>query len=295
MLSFSGVCFTAFGPSRQLHINIKKACRGIDGFQSAAMTLLDQVRALVTVDVDSMDPTVAIRHKPCCNMTSNQAIAYFQATQPENTTLIDEAIAYVRAQSPPDATPDEYLQDVVDVLTILLAKIVAPHLSGKVLVQTSPTAAYDSDKTIAHAKKLVSIFEAHGIPKSRVCIKIPATPESIVACHALHSQGIHTLGTCLFSVPQALAAAQAGCIYISPYFHGTAVPRYPPDVLPPDPLILELRAHFDATVPEDLAHMQRVIASIIAALKGSKTLVMPARYRLPRELAASLTNHPQYH
>lgn len=56
-----------------------------------------------------------------------------------------------------------------------------------------------------------------------MCIKIPTTPESVVACNYLEKLGIRTLATCLFSVPQALAAHQAGCLYIAPYFNGTPV------------------------------------------------------------------------
>jgi transaldolase len=53
-----------------------------------------------------------------------------------------------------------------------------------------------------------------------VCIKIPATPESLVACSQLERRGIRTLATTLFCVPQALAAAQAGCLYVAPYVNG---------------------------------------------------------------------------
>lgn len=61
---------------------------------------------------------------------------------------------------------------------------------------------------------------AHRWYRERVSIKIPTTPESIVACQYLEKIGIRTLATCLFSVPQALAASQAGCLYIAPYFNG---------------------------------------------------------------------------
>jgi transaldolase len=104
--------------------------------------------------------------------------------------------------------------------TVLLAKEVYPHIQGHVMAQTSPAFAYDKDATIAHAQRLVRVFEAHGIPRNRVCIKIPATPESLLACQVLENAGIRTLGTCLFSLPQALAGAQAGCTYVAPYFNG---------------------------------------------------------------------------
>ena len=48
---------------------------------------------------------------------------------------------------------------------MLLAKEVYPYLTGRVHAQTSPSAAYDTEATIQHAKKLVSLFEANGIPK----------------------------------------------------------------------------------------------------------------------------------
>lgn len=48
---------------------------------------------------------------------------------------------------------------------VLLAKDVYPQLTGNVLVQTSPSAAYDTQKTIKHAQKLVALFEANGIPR----------------------------------------------------------------------------------------------------------------------------------
>jgi transaldolase len=121
-----------------------------------------------------------------------------------------------------------------------------------------------------------------------VCIKIPATPESLVACQYLEKVGIRTLATCLFSVPQAVAASQAGCLYIAPYFNGTLLPLHQ------WALVLscaylgneELRVHFDPTVwkeYEDTARehpMSPIIYDIVQTFKAinSKTLVMPARY-----------------
>lgn len=67
---------------------------------------------------------------------------------------------------------------------------------------------------------LLLFFLTVGVGRNRVCIKIPATPESMLACQYLHKIGIQTLATCLFSLPQALAASQAGCKYVAPYFNG---------------------------------------------------------------------------
>lgn len=130
-----------------------------------------------------------------------------------------------------------------------------------------------------------------------MCIKIPSTPESIVACQQLEKNGIRTLATCLFSVPQAVAASQAGCLYIAPYFNG----KRPFFLFGTQQRALttpvELRVHFEPSVwreYKDTASehpMAKVILDIVATYKriGSKTLVMPARSVLFLKLEKSYT------
>ncbi|TFK41575.1 aldolase [Crucibulum laeve] len=254
-----------------------------------ANSLLSQIHKLVTVDVDSMDSAVAARHalstEAFSDMTSNQAILYNEAIRPENSALIKHAIQYVQAKAL-NQSPDAFIQDVIDVLTVLLAKRVYPNITGKLHAQTSPSTAYDSEKTIEHAKKLVALFEEHDIPKNRVCIKIPATPESMIACHYLTKIGIQTLATCLFSVPQAVAASQAGCIYVAPYFNE----------------LQELRVHFEPQLwieyknPVVEHPMSQVIQSIIQLFKeiNSKTLVMPASIVNAKEAIALASLRPDH-
>ncbi|KAK7055956.1 aldolase [Favolaschia claudopus] len=248
---------------------------------STNATLLTQVRGLVTVDVDSMDPDVASRHSKAqkfCDMTSNQAIVYGQAPLSANKPLLESAIAHARNKTQLtelQVDSQEFEQDVVDVFTVLLAKQIYPYLTGNVHAQTSPSAAYDTEKTIQHAKKLVSLFAENGIPSNRVCIKIPATPESLLACRELQASGIQTLATCLFSLPQALAASQANCTYVAPYFN-------------------ELRVHFQPGVWVDYADpksehpMSSVILDIVHAFRhiGSQTKVMPASIVTTNEICS---------
>ncbi|KAF8886564.1 aldolase [Infundibulicybe gibba] len=246
-------------------------------------SLLSQVRQHISVDVDSMDIDVTLRHtnasEQFCDMTSNQAIAYFEGTKPKNVSLVKAAIQAANTQFTSAADVD-FGQLAVDHLTVLLAKEIYPHIKGNVLVQTSPSVAGDTEKTITHAKRLVSIFETNGIPKNRVCIKIPTTPESVVACQHLSALGIQTLATALFSLPQALAASQAGCTYIAPYFQ-------------------ELRVHFGLSPPNvapDHHPMYRVIQSICQKYQdiGSKTLVMPASVTSAEEVIALTKLQPHH-
>ncbi|TBU48333.1 aldolase [Dichomitus squalens] len=250
-------------------------------------SLLSYVRSRVIVDVDSMDPTVAARHTAgdgarFCDMTSNQAIVFGEAARPDRAELLEKACAQVRS-SEAELDIETQVSDIIDLLTVLLAKEVYPYLTGRVHAQTSPSTAHNTEATIQHAKKLVSVFEANGISKSRVCIKIPATPESIIACQYLERLGIRTLSTCLFSVAQAIAAHQAGCLYIAPYFN-------------------ELRVHFEPGVWKEYADTakehpaSRVISSIVRLYKeiGASTLVMPASIVTSKEVLALVSLKPDH-
>jgi transaldolase len=93
------------------------------------------------------------------------------------------------------------------------------NIQGRVLLQSSAFGAYDTDKVVAHARAYARELEREGIPKDRFCIKIPCTGPALNASPILLKEGIRTLGTSLFSLPQAIAASQAGCLSISPYYN----------------------------------------------------------------------------
>ncbi|KDQ60312.1 hypothetical protein JAAARDRAFT_174366 [Jaapia argillacea MUCL 33604] len=247
------------------------------------ISLLSQISSTVTIDVDSMDPQVAAGFESIyqfCDMTSNQAIVYNESIRKERTHILKSVI---QAAKESHKNIEGAVDDAVNLLTVLLAKEVFPYLKGRVHAQTSPSAAYDTEATVQHAKELVSVFEQNGIPRSRVCIKIPATPESIIACRRLEQEGIRTLATSLFSVPQAVAASQAGCLYVAPYFN-------------------ELRAHFEPSLwkeykdPAKEHPMSPVISAIVQTFKtiGSTTLVMPASIVTAAEVKALASLHPDH-
>lgn len=158
---------------------------------------------------------------------------------------------------------------------MLLAKPVIPYLKGRVHAQLSPKYAYDTLKSLEHAHRLVALFNKHGIPTDRICLKIPATGPSIAACAILEKEGIRTLATCLFDVTQAIAASQAGCLYIAPYFN-------------------ELRVHFDPGLWKAYSNtakehpMSSHIRDIVQTYKDTKakTYIMPASLVTPDEVVA---------
>lgn len=56
-----------------------------------------------------------------------------------------------------------------------------------------------------------------GFDVDRISIKIPSTWEGMMACRTLELAGIRTLATTLFTMAQAVLAAEVGCTYIAPY------------------------------------------------------------------------------
>ncbi|KAH8102663.1 aldolase [Cristinia sonorae] len=269
-------------------------------------TLLTQLRDRVVVDVDSMDPAVAEKYSQYarfCDMTSNQAIAFSEASKPGRVAVVKAACVQAKARLPTSGI-EEQVTLALDILTAYLAKDVIPYLEKRVHAQTSPSVAHNTEKTIAHATRLVEQFEAVGIPRSRVCIKIPLTPESVVACHALQNAGINTLGTCLFNLPQALAASQAGCLYVAPYFNGAAFVFFTSTnlVIWLWLGIAELRVHFQPDTWVEYKNTVEehptiaVIDSVMKAFKAidSPTLVMPASIVTVSEILALAALHPHH-
>ncbi len=77
--------------------------------------------------------------------------------------------------------------------------------------------SFDTRATIEKARRLIDLYARRGVRPARVLIKIAATWEGIRAAEVLEREGIHCNITLLFSVAQAIAAAQAGATLISPF------------------------------------------------------------------------------
>lgn len=145
-----------------------------------------------------------------------------------------------------------YLADLLVVAqTVKVAIQITPHLHGKMHIQTNPYYAYSTDKTVANAFRknshipgnllrsdmfvgIVYLFKefAPGWDSSRICIKIPSTWEGMLACRTLQLAGVHTLATTLFSMHQAILAAEVGCTYVAPYVNQLKVHFEPGSVFP---------------------------------------------------------------
>ncbi|KAL7815518.1 aldolase [Trichoderma gracile] len=193
-----------------------------------SQTWLEKLEEQLNVDVDWMDPEY-IRSMPIKphDQTSNQLWVDIQLGHPSNAELL--------AQTAKELHDKGWLA-IYTRMAVLMCKKNIDLIQGRVLLQTLPSKAYDTQATLDHARLYDQEFARAGIGRDRYCIKIPSTGPALNAAKILSTEGIPTLGTALFGLPQAIACSQAGMLYISPYFNETRAhddPSLWPDVEDP--------------------------------------------------------------
>ncbi|TGJ79417.1 hypothetical protein E0Z10_g9347 [Xylaria hypoxylon] len=174
-------------------------------------TWLEKLEEQLDVDVDWMDPEY-IKNMPIKphDQTSNQLLVNIELHRASNADLLQQTAKELK---------DEGWLAVYTRIAVLMCKKNIDDIHGRVLLQTLPSKAYDTQATVDHARLYDKEFAQAGIGRDRYCIKIPATGPALNAVKILSQEGIPTLGTAVFGLPQAIACSQAGCLYISPYYN----------------------------------------------------------------------------
>jgi len=105
----------------------------------------------------------------------------------------------------------------MDRLLVAFGRAILDIVPGRVSTEVDARLSFDTRATIERARGLIALYEAAGIPRERVLIKIASTWEGIQAARVLQSEGIRCNLTLLFSLPQAVACADARVQLISPF------------------------------------------------------------------------------
>jgi len=128
--------------------------------------------------------------------------------------LIDEAIAYAKAQS---ADKAQQLIDAEDKLAVNIGLEILKIVPGRISTEVDARLSYDTQATVEKARKLIALYNEAGISNDRILIKIASTWQGIRAAEILEKEGINCNLTLLFSEAQARACAEAGVYLISPF------------------------------------------------------------------------------
>ena len=174
---------------------------------------LESLRKLTTVVADTGDIDAIKMYQPV-DATTNPSLLLKAASLPQYAVLIDEAVSWAASQSD-DAKIQ--LTDASDKLAVAIGKEISGSIPGRISTEVDARLSFDTDATIAKAKRLVQLYADAGIDKSKILIKIASTWEGIKAAEVLEKEGINCNLTLLFSFAQARACAEAGAFLISPF------------------------------------------------------------------------------
>lgn len=176
-------------------------------------TQLDSLRQMTVVVADTGDIDAIKKYQPQ-DATTNPSLILSASALPQYTPLIDEAVAYAKAQSNDKA---QQLIDAEDKLAVNIGLEILKIVPGRISTEVDARLSYNTQATVEKARKLIALYNAAGISNGRILIKIASTWQGIRAAEILEKEGINCNLTLLFSEAQARACAEAGVYLISPF------------------------------------------------------------------------------
>ena len=176
-------------------------------------TQLDSLRQMTVVVADTGDIDAIKKYQPQ-DATTNPSLILSASALPQYAPLIDEAIAYAKAQS---ANKAQQLIDAEDKLAVNIGLEILKIVPGRISTEVDARLSYNTQATVEKARKLIALYNAAGISNDRILIKIASTWQGIRAAEILEKEGINCNLTLLFSEVQARACAEAGVYLISPF------------------------------------------------------------------------------
>jgi transaldolase len=171
------------------------------------MNQLEQLKQFTTVVADTGNFKQLAQYAPR-DATTNPSLILKAVQQPDYAPLLAETVAAHKGR-----LPDEIVDQVLVRFGLEILKIVP----GRVSTEVDARLSFDTACSVARAHRIIALYEAAGISRERVLIKVAATWEGIQAARILEHEGIHCNLTLLFSLCQAVACGDAGVRLISPF------------------------------------------------------------------------------
>jgi transaldolase len=171
------------------------------------MNQLEQLKQYTTVVADTGDFQSIKAYTPR-DATTNPSLILKAVQKDEYKPLLEKAV-----RDNPNATSG----DIIDHLLIAFGTEILKVIPGRVSTEIDARLSFDTEANVAKGRELIALYAKAGIPRERVLIKIASTWEGIRAAEILEKEGIHCNLTLLFSLPQAIACAEAGVQLISPF------------------------------------------------------------------------------
>jgi len=177
------------------------------------MNYLEQLKSFTKVVADTGDFASMTAYKPE-DATTNPSLIYAASMDPRYNSLVNDAIQYAKNKSDDKSVQ---LKLALDKLSVNFGLKILEIVPGRVSTEVDARLSFDTKASISKAQELIQIYEANGISRERILIKIAATWEGINAAEILEKEGIHCNLTLIFSLAQAVRCAEANVTLISPF------------------------------------------------------------------------------
>jgi len=174
---------------------------------------LDQLKQFTVVVADTGDFGSLKQFTPR-DATTNPSLILKAAQMPEYQPLVAKTIADAKQSG---VGGSGLLPRVLDDLLIAFGSEILKIVPGRVSTETDANLSFDAGALVAKGRQFIKLYEQKGIPRERILIKIASTWEGIRAAEILQREGINCNLTLLFSLPQAVACAEAKVKLISPF------------------------------------------------------------------------------
>jgi transaldolase len=171
------------------------------------MNQLEQLKQYTTIVADTGD-FQAIKAFAPRDATTNPSLILKAVQKEEYRHMLEKAVGDHGSKS---------VDEITDQLLVAFGTEILKSIPGRVSTETDARLSFDTEGTIAKGRALIGLYEAAGIGRERVLIKIASTWEGIRAAEVLEKEGIHCNMTLLFALPQAIACAEANVQLISPF------------------------------------------------------------------------------
>jgi len=178
-------------------------------------TFLDQLKSHTVVVADTGDFQSIQKFKPR-DATTNPSLIAAAAKMPEYAGVVDEALKWAKKEAA-GKSADEQIKLAVDRLAVEFGMRILQVVPGRVSTEVDARLSFDQAGSEAKARQLIAMYEAAGIKRERILIKLAATWEGIKAAEQLEKDGIRCNLTLIFGFHQAVACAEAGVRLISPF------------------------------------------------------------------------------
>jgi transaldolase len=179
----------------------------------AKLNQLDQLKKFTKVVADTADFESIKDFKPQ-DATTNPSLVYAATQKPQYAHVVEEVLADRKKSG---LSGHDQIEDICDHLLVQFGCDILEIVPGRVSTETDARLSFDVEGSINKARRLIQLYEERKIARERVLIKIASTWEGLNAAEQLQKEGIRCNLTLLFSLPQAVRAAEAKAQLISPF------------------------------------------------------------------------------